>query len=79
MSIQFYPGDLICLKKTYRGAGHPDDFIVGIVISKRGKKMLIAFSERTEMLAMETISIQEFEIYYMLLKRKDFLILRSMV
>lgn len=66
----FLPGDLICLKKTYRGTGHPDDFIVGIVISSWSKRrLLLLFSERIGVPAIEFITLQEAETYYFRLSR----------
>lgn len=67
--LTFSPGDLFSLRSTYRGTRHPDDFIVGIVLSRKNK-LLVLFSERNGTPAIESISLQEAETYYRILNSK---------
>ena len=66
---EVYPGDMICLKKQYRGLGHPDDFVVGIVISLHGKYHVL-FTEKSGACAIEEVRQIEMGLYYQRLNGK---------
>lgn len=74
----FSPGDLICLKKTYRGLGHPDDLVVGLIISC-GKNLCVLFSERFGVPAIEDFPSLQGEVYYHVLSTKRFDIHTSVI
>ena len=65
----FRPGDLVCLKKYYHGLGHPDDFVVGVVISACGKFQVL-FTERNGACSFEDVRKVEASVYYRRLNRK---------
>lgn len=63
------PGDLICLKKQYRGLGHPDDFVVGVIIALCGKYYVL-FTEKNSSSTIEEIRQIEMGLYYQRLNPK---------
>jgi hypothetical protein len=60
----FPPGSLICIRDTYRKIQHPDDGIVGLVISNVDKRYLVMFTELTGIPAFEDCREQEMSLYY---------------
>lgn len=66
---EIHPGDMICLKKQYRGLGHPDDFVVGVVISAGGKYQVL-FTEKNGSCVLDEIRQIEMGLYYQRLSAK---------
>ena len=66
---EIHPGDMICLKRQYRGLGHPDDFVVGIIIAVRSKYYAL-FTEKNGSCSVEEIRKAEMGVYYQRLSGK---------
>lgn len=57
-------GSLVCLKSAYRDKGHPDDKIVGIVISMSDKGYHVLFTDLGGALSTEILKRIELETFY---------------
>ena len=58
------PGTLLCLKSAYRGRGHPDDGIIGIVLEGSGRDYRVLFTDLSGGLSVERVKGVEMMTYY---------------
>jgi hypothetical protein len=58
------PGTLLCLKSAYRGRGHPDDGIIGIVLEDSGRDYRVLFTDLSGGLTVERVKVGEMMTYY---------------
>ena len=61
---QFPPGSLICIKGRHRKAQHPDDGIVGLIISSVNDRYLVMFTELSGVPALDVCREQELSLFY---------------
>jgi hypothetical protein len=60
----FPPGSLICIKGRHRKAQHPDDGIVGLIISSVDGRYLVMFTELSGVPALDDCLERELSLFY---------------